>query len=362
MSVLFFPGSSSGVLASRWTAASMPQIAQVPGGAWINTEYLSDNKALPFYLLQPTLPTPGTIALSGNMRGQDRNWDVSFAQQFCYGVKLNAGDVPWAWAFPANPLAVSGTKSYTWVSGSAGVGIFIPFVYVWRPSTQSVVGYLWDGYTSTSSFANIQYSQFNAMYNSNSAVFEQWTGWPAASTGFYTNSTVAAQAGDFLVVEVWSAGYSGTGPVAGQEYNYSANWKVGGPIQNYNTSSSAAGSDNFCTFAYQDETKWVGGVSVGGMDAPTTVNLVSVTPKATQILELGFDARVGITGPTIGAATDGVGVTGVTQVSTTVVDLNLAIRPDHPVGQADTSTLVPPLGSAENLGPHVPTGVGAIVI
>jgi hypothetical protein len=105
-----------------------------------------------------------------------------------------------------------------------------------------------------------------------------------------------------------------------------------------------------------------GGITYTDFDHLTTPTITNVDPGVGPHITLTFNSSVAATAPTIGAATDGVGVTGVTQVSTTVVDLNLAIRPDHPVGQADTSTLVPPLGSAENLGPHVPTGVGAIVI
>jgi hypothetical protein len=96
--------------------------------------------------------------------------------------------------------------------------------------------------------------------------------------------------------------------------------------------------------------------------AAATPNLTNVSPGTGPHLSLTFDNPVGITGPTIGAASSGLGVTGVTAISTTQIDLACAIRPDHPVGQADTSTLAPPLGSAENLGPHVPTGVGATVI
>jgi hypothetical protein len=94
---------------------------------------------------------------------------------------------------------------------------------------------------------------------------------------------------------------------------------------------------------------------------PTPV-LTSVTPGAYPNIELTFNVSVDASAPTIGPPAGGVGVTAVTQPTPPVATLYLAVRPDHPVGQADTSTLVPPLGSAENLGPHVPTGVGAIVI
>ena len=55
-------------------------------------------------------------------------------------------------------------------------------------------------------------------------------------------------------------------------------------------------------------------------------------------------------------------MTGVTQINTTQIDLACAIRPDHPDGDADNATLIPPIGEADPLGPPVPTGVGATVI
>jgi DNA-binding beta-propeller fold protein YncE len=91
-------------------------------------------------------------------------------------------------------------------------------------------------------------------------------------------------------------------------------------------------------------------------------NLTAVDPGAGPHISLTFDNPVGITGPTIGGPSDGLGVTGVTQISTTQIDLACAIRPDHPTGQADTHTLAPPIGEADNLGPPIPTGIGAIVI
>ena len=91
-------------------------------------------------------------------------------------------------------------------------------------------------------------------------------------------------------------------------------------------------------------------------------NLTDVTPGTGPHLSLTFDNPVGITGPTIGAASSGLGVTGVTAISTTQIDLACAIRPDAPEGDATSSTLVPPVGEADNLGPPVPTGIGATVI
>jgi hypothetical protein len=91
-------------------------------------------------------------------------------------------------------------------------------------------------------------------------------------------------------------------------------------------------------------------------------NLVDVSPGTGPHLSLTFDGPVGITGPTIGAAADGLGVTGATQISATQIDLACAIRPDHPDGDAETATLAPPIGEADNLGPPIPTGIGAIII
>ena len=99
-----------------------------------------------------------------------------------------------------------------------------------------------------------------------------------------------------------------------------------------------------------------------GFLSPVVPNLTDVSPGAGPHISLTFDNAVGITGPTIGAAADGLGVTGATQISATQIDLACAIRPDHPDGDADNATLIPPIGEADPLGPPVPTGVGAVQI
>jgi hypothetical protein len=112
--------------------------------------------------------------------------------------------------------------------------------------------------------------------------------------------------------------------------------------------------------AYNPSLPWRYEILATGPAAP--VNLTAVAPGVGPHLSLTFDNPVGITGPTIGPASSGLGVTGVTSISTTQIDLACAIRPDHPDGQADTHTLAPPIGEADNLGPPIPTGIGAVII
>ena len=97
-------------------------------------------------------------------------------------------------------------------------------------------------------------------------------------------------------------------------------------------------------------------------DAAAVPNLTAVTPGTGPRISLTFDNPVTATAPTIGGASSGLGVTGVTEISATQIDLACAIRPDAPVGEADTTTLTPPVGEADNLGPPVPVGVGATVL
>jgi hypothetical protein len=97
-------------------------------------------------------------------------------------------------------------------------------------------------------------------------------------------------------------------------------------------------------------------------DAVAAPSILAVYPTTGPGIRLTFDNPVGIIGPTIGGPVDGLGVTGVLQIDTTHIQLECAIRPDHPDGDAETATLAPPIGEADNLGPPIPTGIGAIII
>jgi hypothetical protein len=108
---------------------------------------------------------------------------------------------------------------------------------------------------------------------------------------------------------------------------------------------------------------WItGGVGYLSYDGSSIPELTNVDPGTGPHLTLTFSSAVDALATDIGSAADGVGVTGVTQMSSVVVDLNLAVRPDHPSGEGEATTLTPPLGEADNLGPPVPTGIGATVI
>lgn len=207
-----------------------------------------------------------------------------------------------------------------------------------------------------------------------------------ATTGTYSECLIATSTDDSLINQgttvlvnvdhVWAGGGGTTGfrvsrrstsptAVTGQLSTWSAkndgNWiwlpnhpcpqiivngtiyfAIGGPVNAYSWTACAVG--------------WVEDTTPAA-----AANLTDVNPGTGPHISLIFDSPVGITGPTIGAASSGLGVTGVTAISSTQIDLACAIRPDAPEGGATSATLVPPVGEADNLGPPVPTGVGATV-
>lgn len=93
-----------------------------------------------------------------------------------------------------------------------------------------------------------------------------------------------------------------------------------------------------------------------------TPKLTNVDPQSGPEIRLTFDLPVTADPPTIGAASSGVGVTGVTQVDSTTIDLNLAVRPDTIDGDAAYNSFPPPVGEADVAGPPVPTGIGAEIV
>lgn len=148
--------------------------------------------------------------------------------------------------------------------------------------------------------------------------------------------------------------------------------KSGMPGQGYWHQSTAAlpnalgpgvvvGKTLFAALGFVAAAAGNGGLAWTDFDA-AGANLTSVDPGTGPHISLTFDTDVGLTGPTIGPASSGLGVTGVTAISATQIDLACALRPDAPVGEADATVLTPPVGEADTLGPPVPTGVGATVL
>jgi hypothetical protein len=266
-------------------------------------------------------------------------------------------------------------------SGGAGwarAGVFPACCYVLRPSTGSVVGWFWsafniDGYYGfIYNFGGVPTTDYVAVKSAFSTVEFTWGFSSAASCvePTYLQDVVIAS-GDVVVVEYWavgifnphSASYAITSPAhltgimsigGGTDYRTPPNMEMGSILEasaTYNTTMPLGENETSITLPIS--------VPFGAAGA---ANLITVTPMTGPVLRLGFDNPVGITGPTITGPVDGLGVTGVTAHSTTEIDLACAIRPDHPDGDADNATLIPPIGEADPLGPPVPTGVGATVI
>lgn len=78
-------------------------------------------------------------------------------------------------------------------------------------------------------------------------------------------------------------------------------------------------------------------------------NLTDVSPATGPKITLTFDSQVTASGTTTGAATAGVGVTSVTAVDTTHIDLNIDYPPVHPLGQAQQEHEIQPPAAAAYL-------------
>ena len=290
-------------------------------------------------------------------------------------IGTGAVDGQWSWQF----------RDENWensVTYESSLNLIPAIAYIWRPSTASMVGTLWDVLAQNTATAigcwgkstnNYYYttSDWSARWNYISSYKNFWHGAynsaPVWSSGTSTAwSTVAAEADDVMCIEYWYfSARAATLYGSGQKVSMS----IGG-----GTDASLADvfdpADPLNDGATPIHNTFIELPTLDAVSFPTDIplplsagsNLISVTPGTGPTLRLGFDVATGITGPTIGPAVAGLGVLSATQIDTTHIDLACAIRPDHPDGDATSATLVPPVGEADNLGPPVPTGIGATVI
>ena len=278
-------------------------------------------------------------------------------------------------------------RNENWLGGvlyEAALSLTPAVAYIWRPSTATMVGVLWDTLAQQAPAANGCWGVTNSNSYETSADWSTkwvyaragnnvWRGAyniaPWWNSGTYTAwASVAVQAGDVMCVEYWFFSWRanvsfgsgnrfsmsiGGGTDAGMTTTFNRN----APTENDGTSPI---HNTFIDLPSLSPATFPTDVPSPAYGPPA--NLIAVDPGVGPHLSLTFDNSVGIIGPTIGPASDGLGVTGATAISTTQIDLACAIRPDHPDGDADNATLIPPIGEADPLGPPVPTGVGAVQI
>lgn len=261
--------------------------------------------------------------------------------------------MPWSWSIVAN----SNPKS-AYYAGAVRPAI----AYVWRPSTQTVLGVLWNilpiglwhnlaSNRITSETGGVLYHRAQSYVNYSDIV----------------GPSVNIQSGDMIIFEWWAFNiYEAIPSVPGTVIMDESLCAGGGTDAANNTAVAweATGTLVHNSLVQPNLDGYtVGGTSPssGGALGPPA-NLITVTPRTGPTLRLGFDNPVGITGPTIGAATAGVGCTGATQIAAATIDLALAIRPDQPSGDADYPGFAAPVAEADVMGPPVVTGAGAKVI
>jgi hypothetical protein len=281
----------------------------------------------------------------------------------------------WSWQFR--------DENYTnGVTYEGSLNLIPAIAYIWRPSTASMVGVLWDVFAQNEATVlgcwGLSNNNYYYTYDDWSDRWNYVSGYQNCRRGAYNDapfwesgvvtawSSVAAQADDVMCIEYWfysSRANSSYG--SGQKVSMSIGGGTDATMDATYTNSNPLNDGSTPIHNTFIDLPTLSAISFP-TDVPiplsTGSNLVSVTPGPGPMLRLGFDVATGITGPTIGPAVSGLGVTGATQFDSTHIDLACAIRPDHPDGAADNATLVPPIGEADPLGPPVPTGAGATVI
>jgi hypothetical protein len=358
------------------------------GGIWEDAQIVGAGRMLPCFPITTTKPTSAATIITWNIATTLKNYPSGttyhmVATPVALGMTRITADTTVNSDDFIPPAATTGQWSVEfWSDNDLGgairyYGQIQPNVcYIWRPSTAALVGFVWCGMSENGAAEYARWGQ-------NQGYWYDTTGYP--STYIYTGSmtsfgrgsagvnskqindayrgSVNALADDVIVFEFWHlANRAGVTPLTGNMYGRMA---IGGGTDVTLITSKAA----VTTEATPIHNTFVDLPGLSDVTFPTAAilpaggaNLVDVSPGTGPHLSLTFDGPVGITGPTIGAAADGLGVTGATQISATQIDLACAIRPDHPDGDAETATLAPPIGEADNLGPPIPTGIGAIII
>ena len=251
-----------------------------------------------------------------------------------------AGDKRWGLSFKDISTNVNtlGQTKYPSLAGS------MPgFIYIWRPSTMTAVGYCASAYSYSAnnwipSFVNDQ--AWAQMWGGSAEWVCWYGGGPRTYEVNHIQDVVTYLAGDMLIIEYW----------AGARFSaQSASANVGactlrGIIQfgggTNNTGGSDIGATGLSAATYNTQiplnSAYAGTVTVPvqGENPVGIPNLTDVSPGVGPHISLTFDNPVGMVGPTIGPASSGLGVTGATQIDATHIDLATDYPPVHPLGEA----------------------------
>jgi hypothetical protein len=314
-----------------------------------------------------TLNTLATPTLLG-VFGLAANLTVN-ATDFIPGTN-NPVQGQWSYEwYPNNDLSYEYARrnfenQYTLIPGVA---------YVWRPSTASLVGFLWcslsqfgPGYPVWGMAPSMQFStQYQGLtandpdpapgsylWVNGGADFRRsaFNAGGQIITGYHQN--VAALAGDVVVVEFWKINIHDV---------YSSNYLIGNmrgrqtigggtdPTMINGRNTQSAGY-NYAFETTPTHNTFVDLPTLSPLTFPTEIptptygppapapNLIEINPRAGKGLGLVFDGPVGMTGPTIGGPVDGIGVPTATQTDTTHIDIDIDIPPVHPLGEATDVT------------------------
>ena len=260
-------------------------------------------------------------------------------------------------------------KSASYFTKSGGLrwyadhGVAPLFAYVWRPSTGAIVAYLWSANTNAWYYSNACHATNSTQTPDESYRWSRTAaraGWGTSGvylTGWRT--PFSALAGDCICVEYWGCMKGGSNQTVGTIPGISLfdiTMSIGGGtdydgaiISGGNGASDGATPIHNTFFNFKGDTNLTMPFTMpptGTLDG--AANLIDVSPGGGPRISLTFDNSVGVIGPTIGAASGGVAVTGVTAIDATHIDLDLAIAPTETLtGSAQGCNVQPaPSGTA----------------
>ena len=352
---------------------SFAKWGKVPDTNYVGLQLLNAGKVMPQFGFGSSLPTPTPITLrtqeyyaftSGP--GGFKNPVISLVPMFKSVAKLDGSGSMAGSSFVNSTTRRFAIEQYngqyldTITNGPGYQTVFPACGYIYRPSTQSVVGWLWDATTVEYNGWAVQASglAFNTgrrKWACQDTYLNTGTaGWPFnyAVDPRAIGGTISFQNGDYFVAEWFTAWY----PFPGAATTLYAAYHDISAIVGGTTLCTATSFTEFDTpQGYAAFLRWIPPVSIsvpapGEEGGGTTPTLTNVDPSTGPRIRLTFDNPViaGGDATTIGPASTGLGVTQVEQVDEITVDLHTDYPPTHPIGEATVPEV-----------PATPTGGGA---
>jgi hypothetical protein len=327
------------------------QALQIPFGPWACPNHVTQINAGSLIVYAPIFMAVGKYTTAGTLGAYDLIGDWGNSPY---------GSHKWGLSYLDQSYNVN-TGGQTKESGQSS-GVIPGLCYIWRPGV-GIIGFNFSAFSYPANSSGPARWSVQNYWQEHWGMDSYWVCYGAYGPRQMEVNHLAAVdylPGDYLVVEYFfggifsagSASYSvGTGYIKGIV-------QIGGGTNFGPPNSMAQGQQVASNPSYNTQISLVWSTSTEpGFVTPspaypaTTPSLITVDPRAGRIIRLGFDNPVGVIGPTIGPAVEGVDVTSVAAIDDTTIDLHLLTASQPPAA---------PIGAATNeLGPEAPSG-GAV--